>query len=105
MLYGFNALVGEVRFGLEHAALCAAEAASSTAGGGCAARGGKRGCMAVSWVGGDCVCTRRGRSAVCGLRSRVALWRMLGTVGRGTGATFLGTLVNVLEAGLVERGR
>src|SRR3954471_21184706 len=71
---------GAVWFGLERAALCAAEAASSTAGGGCAARGCERGCLAVSWVGGDCVCTRRGRRAVCGLRSRVALWRTLGMV-------------------------
>ena len=30
---------GAVRLGLEHATLCAAEAASSTASGGCAARG------------------------------------------------------------------
>ena len=36
---------------------------------------------------------------------RVALWCMLGTVGRGTGAAFLGALVGVFEAGLVERGR
>ena len=49
---------GAVRLGLERAMLCAAEAASSTAGGGCVARGGKRGCLAVSWVGGDRVCTR-----------------------------------------------
>ena len=105
MLYDFNALVGAVRFGLEHATLCAAEVASSTASGGCAAWGGERGCLAVSWVGGDRVCTRRGRRAVCGLRSSVALWRMLGMVGRGTGAAFLGALVGVFKAGLVERGR
>ena len=77
---------GAVRLGLEHATLCAAEAASSTASGGCASRGGERGCLAVSWVGGDCVCTRRGRRAVCGLRSRVALWRTLGMVAGGLGA-------------------
>src|SRR3954467_3576207 len=77
---------GAVRLGLEHAVLCAAEAAFSTAGGGCAARGGKRGCLAVSWVGGDCVCTRRGRRTVCGLRSRFVLWRMLGMVSGGLGA-------------------
>ena len=94
-----------VRFGLERAMLCAAEAASSTASGGCAAWGGERGCLAVSWVGGDHVCTRRGRRAVCGLRSRVALWRMLDTVGRGTGAVFLGAVFDVFEAGLVEWGR
>ena len=58
MLYDFNARVGAVANGLEHVILCAAEAASSTAGGGCMARGGKRGCLAVSWVGGDRVCTR-----------------------------------------------
>src|SRR3954471_7860667 len=86
MLYGFNALVGAVRFGLEHATLCAAEAASSTASSGCASRGGERGCMAVSWVSGDRVCTRQGRRAVCGLRLRVALWRMLGMVAGGLGA-------------------
>ena len=80
MLYGFNAHVGAVANGLEHAMLCAAEAASSTASGGCEAWGGERGCLAVSWVGGDRVCTQRGRRAVCGLRSRVALWRMLGMV-------------------------
>src|SRR3954469_21187744 len=77
---------GAVRLGLERAMLCAAEAASSTASGGCASLGGKRGCLAVSWVGGDCVCTRRGRRAVCGLRSRVALWRTLGMVSGGLGA-------------------
>ena len=96
---------GAVRVGLEHATLCTAEAASSMASGGYAAWGGERGCLAVSWVGGDCVCTRRGRRVVCGLRSRVALWRMLGTVGRGTSVAFLGALVGVFEAGLVERGR
>src|SRR3954467_15429163 len=104
MLYGFNARVGAVQLGLECTMLCAAEAASSTASGGCAAWGGERGCLAVSWVGGDHVCTRQGRRAVCGLQSRVALWRMLGTVGRGTRAAFLGALVGVFEAGLVERG-
>ena len=73
MLYGFNALVGAVRFGLEHATLCTAEAASSTASGGCEAWGGERVCLAVSWDGGHHVCTRRGRRAVCGRVSRVAL--------------------------------
>ena len=58
MLNGMVARHGAVWFGLERAVLCAAEAASSTAGGGCMARGGKRGCLAVSWVGGDRVCTR-----------------------------------------------
>ena len=58
MLNDMIARHGAVRFGLERAALCAAEAASLTAGGGCMARGGKRGCLAVSWVGGDRVCTR-----------------------------------------------
>ena len=58
MLYDFNARVGAVRFGLERAMLCATEAASSTAIGGCASWGGERGCLAVSWVGGDRVCTR-----------------------------------------------
>src|SRR3954471_2851565 len=80
---------GVVRVGLEHATFCAAEAASSTASGGCAARCGgcaARGCLAVSWVGGDCVCTRRGRRADCGLRSRVVLWRTLGMVAGGLGA-------------------
>ena len=86
MLYSFNAHVGAVRFGLERAVLCAAEAASSTAGGGCMARGGKRGCLAVSWVGGDHVCTRRGRRAVCGRVSRVALWRALGRLAERLGA-------------------
>src|SRR3954471_15092955 len=37
MLYGFNARVGAVSNGLEHVMLCAAEAASSTASGGCKA--------------------------------------------------------------------
>ena len=105
MLYGFNARVGAVRFGLERAMLCAAEAASSTASGGCEAWGGKRGCLAVSWDGGDRVFMRQGWHAVCGIRSRVALWRMLGMVDRGTGAAFLGALVGVFEAGLVERGQ
>src|SRR4051812_46133850 len=86
MLYGFNVHVGPVRFGLEHAMLCAAEAASSTASGGCASWGGERGCLAVSWVGGDHVCTRRGRRAVCGRRSSVALWRMLDMVAGELGA-------------------
>ena len=58
MLNDMVARHGAVWFGLERVMLCAAEAASSTAGGGCAARGGKRGCLAVSWVGGDRVCTR-----------------------------------------------
>ena len=49
---------GAVWFGLERAVLCAAEAAFSTAGGGCMARGIKRGCLAVSWVDGDRVCAR-----------------------------------------------
>ena len=86
MLYGFNAFVGTVWFGLEHATLCAAEAASSTTSGGCASWGGERGCLAVSWVGGDHVCTWRGRRAVCGSRSSVALWRMLGMVAGELGA-------------------
>src|SRR3954468_12300241 len=100
MLYGFNAHIGAVRFVLERAMLCAAEAASSMASGGCAAWGGERGCLVVSWDGGDHVCTRRGRRVVCGSRSSVALWRMLGMVDRGTGAAFLGALVGVFEAGL-----
>src|SRR3954464_4674871 len=104
MLYGFNGRVGAVRFGLERAMLYTAEAAYLTASGGCASWGGERGCLAVSWVGGDHVCTWRGRHAVYGLRSSVALWCMLGTVDRGTGAAFLGALVGVFEAGLVERG-
>ena len=58
MLNDMVARHGAVWFGLERAVLCAGEAASSTAGGGCMARGGKRGCLAVSWVGGDRVCTR-----------------------------------------------
>ena len=58
MLYGFNALVGAVANSLEHAMLCAAEAASSVASGGCEAWGGERGCLAVSWDGGDRVCMR-----------------------------------------------
>ena len=58
MLNDMVARHGAAWFGLERAALCAAEAASSTAGGGCMARGGKRGCLSVSWVGGDRVCTR-----------------------------------------------
>src|SRR3954471_16636828 len=99
MLYGFNARVGVVRFGLEHATLCAAEAASSTASGGYEAWGGERGCLEVSWVGGHHVCTRRGRRAVCGHVSRVVLWRTLGMVDRGTGAASLGALVDVFEAG------
>src|SRR3954467_8913380 len=105
MLYGFNARVGAVANDLEHAMLSAAEAASSTASGGCEAWGSERGCLAVSWDGGDRVCMRRGRHAVCGRVSRVALWRMLGMVDRGTGAAFLPVLVAVYEAGLVERGR
>src|SRR3954465_4803509 len=88
MLYGFNARVGAVRFGLERAMLCVAEAASSTASGGYAAWGGERGCLAVSWVSGDHVCTRRGRRAVCGRRSSVALWRMLGTVAGELGTVY-----------------
>src|SRR4051812_33742653 len=80
MLYGFNAHVGAGAKGLEHVTLCAAEAASSTASSGCEAWGGERGCLAVSWDGGDCICTRRGRRAVCGRVSRAALWRMLGMV-------------------------
>ena len=39
MLNDMVARHGAVWFGLERAALCAAEAASSTAGGGCMARG------------------------------------------------------------------
>src|SRR3954471_6930544 len=105
MLYGCNAHVGTVANGLERAMLCAAEAASSTTSGGCEAWGGERGCLAVSWVGGDHVCTRRGRRAVCRRQSSVALWRMLGMVDRGTGVAFLGALVDVFKAGLVERGR
>ena len=105
MLYGFNACVGAVWFGLEHAMLCAAEAASSTASGGYGARAVQWACLACSWDGGDRVCTWRGRRTVCGLRSRVALWRMLGTVDRGTGAVFLAVMVVVFEAGLIERGR
>ena len=66
MLNDMVARHGAVWFGLERAVLCAAEAASSTVGGGCMARGGKRECLAVSWVDGDRVCTRRGRRAVCG---------------------------------------
>src|SRR4051812_8599123 len=81
---------GAVRLGLEHATLCAAEAASSTASGGCAAWGGERGCLAVSWVGRDCVCTRRGRCAFCGIRSRVVIWRTLGMVAGGLGVVRAG---------------
>ena len=58
MLNDMIARHGEVRFGLERAALCAAEEASSAAGSGCMARGGKRECLAVSWVSGDRVCAR-----------------------------------------------
>ena len=58
MLNDMVARHGAVWFGLERAMLCAAEAASSTASGGCEAWGGKRGCLAVSWVGGDRVCAR-----------------------------------------------
>ena len=58
MLNDMIARHGAVWFGLERAVFCAVEAASSTVGGGYMARGGKRGCLAVSWVGGDCVCTR-----------------------------------------------
>src|SRR3954469_14785761 len=86
IFYGFNARVGAVATGLEHAMLCVAEAASSTASGGCEAWGGERGCLAVSLDGGDCVCTWRGRRAVCGRVLRVVLWHMLGMVDRGTGA-------------------
>ena len=50
MLNDMVARHGAVWFGLERPVLCAAE--------GCMARGGKRGCLAVSWVGGDRVCTR-----------------------------------------------
>ena len=57
MLNDMVARHGAVWFGLERAVLCVAEAASSTAGGGCMARGGKRGCLVVSWVDGDRVCT------------------------------------------------
>src|SRR4051812_2280764 len=78
MLNGFNARVGAVANGLEHVMLCTAEAASSTASSGCEAWGGEKGCLAVSWDGGDRVCTRRRRRAVCGRVSRVALWRALG---------------------------
>src|SRR3954467_2432486 len=86
MLYGFNARVGAVQLGLECTMLCMAEAASSTASGGCASWGGERGCLAVSWVGGDHVCMRGGRRAVCGRRSSVVLWRMLGMVAGELGA-------------------
>ena len=55
MLNDMVARHGAVWFGLERAV---AEAVSSTAGGGCMARGGKRGCLAVSWVSGDRVCAR-----------------------------------------------
>ena len=58
MLNDMVARHGAVWFGLERMVLCAAEAASSTAGGGCMARGGKPGCLVVSWVGGDHVCAR-----------------------------------------------
>ena len=75
-----------MRVGLERAMLCAAEVASSTTSGGCAAWGSERGCLAVSWVGGDHVCTRQGQRAVCGRRSSVALWRMLGMVDGEMGA-------------------
>ena len=58
MLNDMIARHGAVWFGLERAVLCAAEAASSTAGGGCMARGSKREWLAGSWVGGDRVCAR-----------------------------------------------
>ena len=58
MLNDMVARHGAVWFGLERAVLCAAEAASSMAGGGYMARDYKRGCLSVSWVGGDRVCTR-----------------------------------------------
>ena len=58
MLNDMVARHGVVWFGLERLVLCAAEAVSSTAGGGCMARGSKWGCLAVSRVGGDRVCTR-----------------------------------------------
>src|SRR3954462_13122399 len=86
MLYGFNALVGAVRFGLEHATLCAAEVAPSTTSGGYGARAVKWACLACSWDGGDRVCTRRGRCAFCERRSSGALWRMLGMVAGRLGA-------------------
>src|SRR4051812_21395990 len=104
MLNGFNARVGAVANGLEYVMLCTAEAASSTASGGCEAWGGERGCLAVSWDGGDCVCMRQGRRAVCGHVSRVALWRTLGMVDRGTGAAFLGALVDSSRQGWSRGG-
>ena len=72
--------------GRERVVLCTAEAASSMASGGCEAWGGERGCLAISWVGGDHVCTRRGRRTVCGLRSRVVLWHTLSMVSSDLGA-------------------
>ena len=41
MLYDFNAHVGVVANGLEHATICAAEAAASTTSGGCDAWDGE----------------------------------------------------------------
>src|SRR3954467_11405370 len=85
----FNDMVlrrGAVRLGLENATLSTAEAASSTASGGYGARAVQWACLACSWDGGDRLCTRRGRPAVCGLRSSVALWRMLGMVASKRGA-------------------
>src|SRR4051812_28574414 len=75
--HGFEAWA--VRLGMEHGTLCAAEAASSTASGGCASRGGERGCLVVSWVGGDCVCAwsvGAGRGWRSGARSAWLLARL-----------------------------
>src|SRR3954470_14062065 len=105
MLYGFNALVGAVRFGLEHATLCAAEAASSTASGGYGARAVKWACLACSWDGGEHVGGRQGLEVV-GLRGNGACSTAhVGMVDSGTGAAFLAVLVIVGDAGLVERRR
>src|SRR3954464_13889893 len=78
MLYGFNAHVGAVENGLEPATLCVAEAASSTASGGCEARGGERGCLACSWDHGELVRAGCGRGAAGTCVPGAALWGGLG---------------------------
>src|SRR3954466_6110115 len=66
------ARLGAVRIGRNAAVLCACPTEVFMAHSARGPRGGERACLRGCWDGGDHVCTRRGRRAVCGRLSSVA---------------------------------
>src|SRR4051812_36642747 len=63
---------GVVWFGRNATVLCTCTTEDLMAHNAHGPRGGERACLRGYWDGGDHVCTRKGRRAVCGRRSSVA---------------------------------